>query len=411
MRHGISIKSKRIAQGRTKHELANGICSADYLDKIEDNTIQPMLETIDQLYKRLDHQEPASRSEKHEQVLHDIQSFLDNIKAEHDQGTLSSQLKKIQHSIAKVNDVNLHLCLYVYHMRYAIYTGDITHALTLSKDLESCKDEFSAKLSFYYHLFTGMALYKNEEFNRSIRTLQTAEALINQTSVEEPELWYYAGLAYCKKGKVLKSISYTEQALQIYAKQMNYKYITKCNLLLGMNYIKAQEYDQAQQQFSGIIHITQDTVDFQIIKSQALHNLGYVYYLQQEYEQALYYLSESEQAKTGKGKITSLYLMAKVLMESNDPQGASNMIKRGLDLSKACDHTKYTYKFYLLDYVLSGIVNTDITYHLEKALVFFEANGEDDERKEILKHLGETYFQLQDYKRSAHYYHKLHQET
>lgn len=409
MEMGNLIKYYRQKEKWTQKELARGICSVSYLSKIENGMVEPSNEILELICRRLKidlTQTNAEDDEKLEKMLYQWHRHIqhqDRKSADH----LYREIKPlISHSSNHQCEILFHLFLFRYHL----FTSDLDKARTIFQELRQMEDLLNAEYSFYYYKFSGIFFLKTDKLDQSMTCMRKAEETYRTLHFNDPELFFYLSMIYSKKQELNRGIIYAQQALEMYQDMLFYERITDCHLLLGIQYNNLGEFDIAEDYLTKLL--PKKTSHFQrSVLPKVYHNLGYIYFNRKNYHQALTYLEKALILKKNHAeKINTLFLIASSYHALNERNKALGLVQEGMELAERHRNQKYMYKFYILKQKINHtLFDETFIFNLKtNILSYFEESGEKSEYKDIVKLLGDIYFQKRQYKNAASIYQKLY---
>lgn len=226
------------------------------------------------------------------------------------------------------------------------YTLVLSKYNLLMQDFESMKMKLSEvepfrsasenMLSFYYYYFNGTMKYSSNCFQEAIQLYKRAEKYLPLASdgVQSAELYYKLASAYHRESKAMLSIRYTALALDSFKNGYAYQRTADCENLMGMNKKEIGEYEEAEVHFRNALTYA-EMFHHTDRKITLYYNLGSLYADQQLYENAVEYLKLALQMMTDgqkSHKVKTLFLLAEMLYESGDGQGAKYCLNEGMNL-------------------------------------------------------------------------------
>ncbi|GAA0316961.1 tetratricopeptide repeat protein [Bacillus carboniphilus] len=277
------IRSYRIQKNITQEELANGIVSTSYLSKIENGSVEPSQEVLNLLYERLgvDLQEinPKNISIQIKKCYRNI--LLGNETLATDE---LSRLKQKGSLYEKKFEIKIQLL----ESRILINQQDLDGALRLLSKYDRNQESFSIAAKRFYHINKGLIDYYSGNFVDSNAHFLMAEKLIDELSdnLEIGEIYYFIALTYSQLQKASHSIESTKKALKVYQSTYLQKKCVYCHILLGINYRKIREWDQAEESYQWARTICENFNYHEILDSVE-QNLGFLYEKKQDHMKAL----------------------------------------------------------------------------------------------------------------------------
>lgn len=409
MEIGNLIKYYRQKENWTQKELASGICSVSYLSKIENGTVEPSEEILGLICERLDINMTGINLEDDEELMEMLHRWHNYIQ-HNDRKGAEELFKKIQLTASLSSSHPSQILFRLFLFRYRLFTNEMEQAQELFQGLQKMEGLLEREYCYYYFKFSGMFYLKLGQLEHAISSIKKAEEKYKRLHFKDPELFFYLSMIYSKKQELNRGIIYAQKALEMYQEILFYERITDCNLLLGIQYNNLGEFDIAEDYFKKLLPKNSNHIQARVLP-KVYHNLGYIYYNRKNYEKALSYLQNSYHLKKiDSEKINTLYLIASCYFELDDRNKAKVNLKEGKRLATLCRNQKYTYKFYILEHQIHDALNDHdfITCLRDEILPYFEQSGEKAEYKDVVKLLGDIYFQNRQYKNAATIYQKLY---
>ncbi|MCG7343439.1 helix-turn-helix domain-containing protein [Sporosarcina sp. ACRSL] len=252
MNIGSILKYYRMKNNLTQAELSEGICSISHLSKIESNKYVPHIETINELFNRMNiewEQEVNSYEywkEKLETfIMHSV--YYDLTSMEEVYAELSAQEDYLQ-STDLVNRYEL------YKLRYYLFKRDIPRATQQTAILKRMEKSFtdyekgvSKVIYLMYDIFT-------QNFTEAEGRLERIEEFRERIPhMFEGELFYQRAYLLHNRAQYSKSTYYAEMAVDHFRKDSNYIRLLHAQLLLAINYTKRDFTLQAEGLFKTIL--------------------------------------------------------------------------------------------------------------------------------------------------------------
>ena len=249
---GSILKYYRMKNNLTQAELCEGICSISHLSKIESNKYVPHIETIDELFKRMNiewEQEVSTYeywTEKLETfILHSV--YYDLTSMEKVFQELSAQEDYLQ-STDLVNRYEL------YKLRYFLFKRDIpraTQQASILKRMEKSFTDYEKGVSKVIYLMHDIFSQNFIEAEERLERIEEYRERIPQ--MFEGELFYQRAYLLHNRAHYSKSSYYAEMAVDYFRKDSNYIRLLHSQLLLAINYTNRDFILQADGLFKTIL--------------------------------------------------------------------------------------------------------------------------------------------------------------
>ena len=252
MNIGSILKYYRMKNNMTQAELCEGICSISHLSKIESNKYVPHIETINELFKRMNvewEQEVNTyeywKDKLESFIIHSI--YYDLISMEQVFKELTAQEDYLQ-STDLVNRYEL------FKLRYFLLKRDLprtTQQAAILKRMEQSFTDYEKGVSKVIYLIHDIFSQNfTEAESRLERIEEFRESIPNMF---EGELYYQRAYLLHNKAHYSKSTYYAEMAVDHFRKDSNYIRLLHAQLLLAINYTNRDFILQADGLFKTIL--------------------------------------------------------------------------------------------------------------------------------------------------------------
>ncbi|MFD1064838.1 tetratricopeptide repeat protein [Oceanobacillus locisalsi] len=395
MELGQKLKFLRNKQHSTQHEIVEGICSVSYYSKIETGHVVPNEEILHLLAERLGVtfedlvQIDEAVNDKVIQRVEDMYQLIkENMPAAEE--AYQSFLKEFE----KSSDPGIKLLISLIELRFALKVSSLEEVEEKFQEAESLQDYSNMKIMPLFNRVCGLYYYKIGDYDAALELyLGLANAL---NFPYKADIHYEISLTYNRKNNIYKSIQHLETALNKYLQEMNYDQCTVCYFLLGINYFKMGNYDEAIDYYYRVEKVIGSNSDLQ---RKVYHNLGLAYEEKKDVNKAIYYYQESLSASTEeKHGVKTIYTLAELYLRIEKKEEAGPYITKGAALAEKYSMEEYRIKFYVLQLQLNG--ECVATYLETVAIPFFEEKKD----REFLMHynvmLSDYYSQNKQYKQA-----------
>ncbi|KXG08832.1 Transcriptional activator NprA [Anoxybacillus sp. P3H1B] len=400
---GMIIAINRQQKGMTQEELSKGICSVPYLSKIENNKITANEEIIVLLLSRLGLSYDNIVSEQkqlNEDILAWYQAIIDRDTSQADQYAHS-----LSEKIEFIENINLVIHYKLTLLRYHLYKNQLSSALELIDYFTKIKGKLTNGQLLYFYCFYGIYLCMNQQYEEGIQKFEMAKSISDKMRYTEPELIYYLALTYSYLYRPSLALIYGHQALNLFNSISQYLRSIDCQLIIGINYVRIKEFNQAEQHFQNILSIAR-SLKLENTISKVYHNLGHLYSAKKESQKAIdFYLKSLSLKKDSIEYLRTAYFLAKEYVLCKNMSAASSLISECLE---RFDFTQYTDDFILKLYMLQHEINSDEetlkNFIEETILPHFEAKKDISFLIECYEKLAGIYSKKFYYKKSSYYY-------
>lgn len=339
-------KKKQLTQG----ELSLGICSVPYLSKVENDKIKPSLEILELLSKKLGFVSSYLLQEENNALSEKIllwKEYLDlrNIK----------KSKIIHHELLKLirNEDNLDLLnLYeLYYMQYILLINDSTIDTYDLNKFNSIKPFLQESYMYDFHKQLGRYYYRKNMLDNALECYLKILNISDKKNSEDYDFYFQLSLVYSRLLNPTKALIYAHKALVGFEKQLNYQRALECNLLLSIIYNDLFSPEEARDILMRMLKNNLPHYLPSDFEAKIYQNLGYSYFLLEDFNHALTYFKKSyTYKKTNAEKLNSLYMSCLSIVRSSsiDYFEFYSSIDEGLRLSVSEKNKNYHYKFIVL---------------------------------------------------------------
>lgn len=285
---GSFIRFNRIKKEMTQEILSHGICSITYLSKIENEKILPNQEIIVLLLKRLgieiENNLHIYDLVNHIKILIDkvLQSIEDKNFTE--VKILFKEIKENEEMI--LTNPNIFYDYYVLKLIYFVLFDDLEQAKEVIHQLYSVKNLLNPELKCSFLHYYGVFKCKKGKYKIGLSLLQEAETIMNHGGKVIPSLLYHLSLTFSHLRNSVLAVYYANEALITYSNQMNFERILDCKMIIGINYIRGESWEEAKKEFNNILKLA-EVINNQSVMARSYHNLAYLYSKEGEHDKAL----------------------------------------------------------------------------------------------------------------------------
>ena len=410
MHIGELIRHYRKEQGLSQEQLSSGIVSISYLSKIENNKISPDEMVIDLLLERLNITRESLQKfdntfyqdqlyKLYECVISGDFAILNEVY--HSSRTEMDNEKKLQHP----NNI-LHFM--IISLRYKMHIDKMAECKSIVQELNSLSTKLPPKSE--YILFRTLALYHyhNQNYLDSIAFLEKAESKVKLETVkisikDKADLYYQLSILNSKTMRIYKSISYAENALQIYQSIYDIERSAECHIILGINYRKLKEFTQAEECYNSVFSICMINKN-PYLEAMALQNLGNVNSDLGKTEKAIEFFLRSLKKKEeyGEKPLNSYHSLVMEYYHLNDYVLAKEWADKGLKKAILLQNREYEIHFTIYIYLITEASNFE-EYVTKIAIEFFQNSGRKEYVIRYTELLAMYLFTKKKYKASSKY--------
>jgi len=313
MKIGSLIKFHRTKQGLTQQTLADGICSVPHLSKIENNSKEANEETIRLLLERLsiDLQDVEKLEDEIKNLIKQFADQMYYLETDEANGIYNRLLLK-----EELIPFTEYLYLFeLYKTRYLLLINNIEKVEKQLKWLNAHKSNFSQQ-EVYLHKYIS-ALVLMIRGNMEEADAQLGQLIENSFLSSEyiGELSYNFSLVKSSLGEYGASIYYGKNALQQFKEDFNFIRIVNTQMLLAVNYSRANMFNEAEEIYKHLIRNTR------ILKMESLlpriyHNMGDLYYTMDEHGKSCGYFEMAMEYLPNNSELYMLCLYNKAISEN-----------------------------------------------------------------------------------------------
>jgi HTH-type transcriptional regulator, quorum sensing regulator NprR len=401
---GEVIHYYRIQNGLTQEQLSKGICSVSYLSKLENNKIEPSDEIIELLFQRLN--VPNRQLFQDNQSLSQLLSeWCDSILARN--CNKATKLKNLLLSYEKeLHTVSLSIRFKLFNLGYLLLLNDIKQARSVLEELKNLNRFYDPEHAYYFHQFSGLYYYLENQLKSCLDHLKQALCIGEKHELVNPELYYQLALVFTRLFQIPQSIHYAKEALTLFDNISNYLRSSDCKILLGINFIRLQQYKEAEFYLTSTLKFAEQNQNNHIM-AIALHNLGFLYSSKNEHATALSYFRNSLSSRPKedyKRYVNTIYFIAKEYNNLGQVKEAKKWLRKGLEIANEHQLIFYQIKLTYLKYILKeGDSGSFINFIEQEALPYFLNNDDYFHISQYAEKLAELYSQRFQYKKSSQY--------
>ncbi|WP_186578639.1 helix-turn-helix domain-containing protein [Aquibacillus kalidii] len=354
---GALIKYQRKSQKLTLQELAKGICSVSYLSKIENGNTKCSEEVTELLLERLGIHPGTMINETEENNKKTVlQRWYGTILDQALQAA-SIQYKQLHEGLGQINNLELNILFQLFTLRYYLLIKDYQKIESSLQSLNSIYSTFTNMHKYFYHKFVGLYEYTYGKQTKAKDSYLIALELFRDEYLDEQliekekaDLYFVIALNEYRLFNYSLCMYYTQQAIQFFNEQFQYKRCIDCYIILGLTYKQISQFDQAKKQFNLAINAANELED-KSVKGMAYQNLGNLYYKKGDFKEALtnYILSyKCKKNASTKAKLFSVISIIKVYDHLKETSNIIKWTRTGIDLLDETNDPDYISMHYIL---------------------------------------------------------------
>lgn len=399
---GERIRYYRKRKNLTLQELAKGICSVSYLSKFETGGT-----ASDEIVKLLCERLGIPFETDNAEEIKEAEELLDHWYGEIKKKNIDKAKEIYEEIQEKMQNIQVPEVLIRYDLFKARYlfslekNEEVKELLDKTKTLE---DFLTDELKYYYNTFSGI-YYFDIDSEKALGFLKDAEAISQNISLKDTalaELYYDLGLLYTMRDSTPFSMKYLQKALSIFDEDYNLPRSADCQILLGVNNRRMQNYEQAEYHYGNAFKLM-NSINDPKTESIIYHNLGYVYACQGKSEEAIKLYKKC--LEINNKNVQTIFLLAEEYGRLQNLKTANEWIQKGLKISKQQENEAYLFHLQILHHKL----NEDFSEQYENllrygAIPYFRKTRQWDHVAEYAEILGDYYFEKHLYKKSSIHY-------
>ncbi|PKG48354.1 MULTISPECIES: tetratricopeptide repeat protein [unclassified Planococcus (in: firmicutes)] len=409
---GMRLKYHRLKKRFSMEETASGIFSPKDLKKIEAGLKEPALKDLEALCKKLEIP-LAAKDNPIGKVL--VKNFKNSLLHPQNKGKIMEHYADIcNHPLLRA-DEDVELEFDIQQIRYFIITGDLESAEKKIKEMDRFKEFMDQEQYYLYHKYNGNYNYILNDYENALKTYLIAERIAPKSisPAELGDLYYSIGISSTKCEEHELSYKYSEMALKIYQQEFVPKRIVECHLNIAITHEQFGNHRLSMEHYKNALTIG-SKLDIDILKFTTEYNLGFSYFIYQQYELAIPHLNNSLKYIPDEyiaDSISAHCVLIKSHLELGDKSKAKEIAAVGQQLVKAKelridspsnDIFKDAYmEFIALTYLLDDEDDKFEEIILNKLINSFTNSNSPHDLGYYLGYLGKMYFRQGRYKESA----------
>ncbi|MCM3387798.1 helix-turn-helix domain-containing protein [Ureibacillus chungkukjangi] len=290
MKMGSLIKYYRTKLGMTQNSVAMGICSIPHLSKIENNNKEANSETIRLLLERLNIniQDVENSEQNIMRLLNDLQKQINYLENERVKETLD-KLKEYEEIICFTESIYLYE---LYKLRYYVFVNEHKLAENQLRWLNAHRKNFSQHERYLHSYYYALVLITKGKYEEAATELNKILQIHPELGSLEGEFYYHFALIKGRLEEPSQAIIYGKKALQFYKDQFNFKRIVYTLISLALNYSRGKVFHEAIEIYEHLLRNVELLQQHQLLPA-VYHNLGDLYQMKGEYENALIHFEKS----------------------------------------------------------------------------------------------------------------------
>lgn len=368
---GQKLKFLRNKQKARQQEIVEGICSVSYYSKIENGNVVPNEEILQLLAQRfgITVQELVQTNEAmSDEVVREAEDIYNLIKE--DQAAAEEVYQLFLEKYKNSLDPGMKLLISLIQLRFALRFSTLAEAEGKFEEVQDLQEYGNLKIMPLFNRVCGLYHYVTGNYDAALELYLGLANSLNYP--HKADIHYELSLVYNRKGNIYKSIQHLETALNKYLQGMDYDQCTICYFLLGINYHKMKNYDEAIDYYYRIEKVIKDDTN---LLRKVYHNIGLAFEDKRDIEKAIVYYQKSLSVSIDEQyNIKTIEALADLYLKTKNKEKAAQYISKGEAMADKFDLEERVIKFHVLRLQLD---EKDIKEYLETvAIPFFEKRND-----------------------------------
>lgn len=192
---------------------------------------------------------------------------------------------------------------------------------------DSLDDDTNSLIDYYFYLFEAEYLSYRNNYERAIEMMKIAEKKLELicSEIETAEFYVRAASLYRSIHQSIASLSYINEAINIYKRHEDYKLnLARSLTIKATNYVHLKRYDDAEKCYLKSIKIARDMDDV-YYEAMQCHNISLMYSSAGRHKECVNALQRAMRCREWKESvyhINSLYMIVKERFIMGNPKGA-----------------------------------------------------------------------------------------
>ncbi|MFS0562988.1 hypothetical protein AB1K91_19930 [Terribacillus sp. 179-K 1B1 HS] len=330
-----------------------------------------------------------------------LDKLYENIKTEQIRaaGKIRNEIAELE---AAIRDEKLLARSMLYEARLEMLKGNLDKG---EKLLEGAAEAFVLTDGnlYYYHFFKGLLLYRQDKLQEAIVEYERAEPFLTvQIDQREVSDFYYKlANTYYYMGMTVFSVLNADKAIEAAISYNQELQLAKCRLLQGLNYLEKADFRKAEQLFLAALENGAAESELQL-PLYIHHNLGVLYFKQNQLEKALWYFDRSMQNQHPEYYLKSLYYVTECCFLLGRKEEAMDYFAEGFALSKERDEDAYKWMFAMLH---KQYIDKDSFEGVwQEGIKYFQSIHDGSNVRYFSEQLAKYYKENQDFENASKYY-------
>lgn len=214
---------------------------------------------------------------------------------------------------------------------------------------DSLDDQTNSLIDYYFFLFEAEYLSYLNNYERALEMMKVAEKKLElvRSEIETAEFYVRAASLYMSIHQSIASLSYINEAINIYKRHEDYKLnLARSLTIKATNYVHLKRYDDAEKCYLKSIKIARDMDDV-YYEAMQCHNISLMYSSAGRHEECVNALQRAIRCREWRDSvyhINSLYMIVKERFKQGNHKGALYYLKKAERVLKIVPNSTYEAK-------------------------------------------------------------------
>lgn len=330
-----------------------------------------------------------------------LDALYENIKSE--QIRAAERIRnEITEQEAAIRDEKLLVRSMLYDARLEMLKGDLDKG---EKLLEGAADAFAltGENIYYYHFFKGLLLYRQTKLHEAIVEFERAESYLSVLidPREVSDFYYKLANTYYYMKMTAFSVLNANKAIEAATRYNQELQLAKCRMLQGLNHMHLAEFRKAEELFQAALKPDAFESELQL-PMYIHHNLGVLYFKQNQIEKAMGHFEQSMQFKHPEYYLKSLYYVTECCFRLGLKDRAMEHFAEGFALSKKRDEDAYKWMFAMLHKQYVDKDSFEVVWR--EGIEYFQSIEDNNSVRHFSEGLAKYYTDNHDFEKASRYY-------
>ncbi|WP_027964836.1 helix-turn-helix domain-containing protein [Halalkalibacillus halophilus] len=379
---GTLIQYHRIKNQMTQKDLAAGVCSISYLSKVENGTVDPGQELLEDLSERLQVSIDQFLTFDTNQLIQKIMQLYKEINKSN-KSDADLLLEEINETRSPLHNPKAHHLFNLIYLFYLLESNQREEVYVLAAKVLDAKESLLETHSHLYHKVIGLYYIYSEQPRQAYQCLLEAYSQMEKDNQPDADIYYLLAKSLSNMDQPAYSNHYLQIAIEQYIQEFFYQKVTDCYILFGINYTKLKVYNLAEDYFLQVLH-AKPMMDMKDHSAQIQYLIGVLYTQMEKRNYAVKFLKNSLKNEQDSHHHLKVYrALTKIHFQKQEFDMAVWYLDKGEQIAKQLNHQTSIYLFELLRVQLEGKARSEefINRLSETILPYFE----EEKNKECLQ--------------------------